>query len=309
MMLRGGQVCYDHGRHAEGAMVRGFADTFFRKSKLILVEPLGSTIRLGSVGFMDAGQWNEVGTTKSMFGLTLTVGRGRDSNSFDAKSGKGLRFETKIAGQISQLVPKATQAEARAEINFGSAGAFVLNVIHQRVDTALERAEIMAAIRFAYRYRHTLPEGSRWEKTYAVIVGVASAESVTILSSDSASAAVVITGSKKLAAPASPAELHAHMKISHSSNSVDKLWLARPAGYAFQAIRIRPSVFRAWDREDFAFVSPREAFGFDEPAPLRGPKRPRSYVEWSRQAKLKPSWVQAEPVRRSGPTGAHRGGK
>lgn len=285
-------------------MVRGYADTFFQKSKLILVEPLGSTIRLGSVGFMNAGQWFEVGNTSSMFGLVLTAKKGSGVNSFDAKSGKGLRFETKVAGEVSKLVPKAAVAEARAEISFGAAGAFVLNIINQRVDTALKQAEIMAAIRFAYRYRRTLPEGSRWEKKYAVIVGVASAESVTILSSNSASAAVVITGSKKSEAPTSPAELHAHMKISHSSNSVAKLWLEKANAYAFQAIQIRPSVFRAWDREDFAFVTPRAAFGFDEPA-LREPKRPRSYVEWARQAKIKPSWSQAEPVRRSGPTMAH----
>lgn len=279
-------------------MVRGFADTFFRKSKLILVEPLGSKVRLGSVGFMSEGQWHEVGTTRSMFGLTLTAGRGRGTISFDAKSGKGLRFETKTTGQVSRL-----------EITFGAAGAFVLNVIRQRIDTALERAETMAAIRFAYRYRRTLPEGFRWERKYAVIVGVASADSVTILSSDSASAAVVIAGSKKLSAPILPAELHAHMKISHSSNSVDKLWLASAVGYAFQAIQIRPSVFRAWDREDFAFITPREAFGFDGPAascePSR-PKRPRSYTEWVKQQKLKLSWSQTEPVGLSSPGALRR---
>jgi hypothetical protein len=281
-------------------MPANLTTAFYRKGKVILVEPLGSQVKLGSVGYLDDGQWIEVGTTRSMFKMALSSAPGSTQpNSFDGKSGKGLKFEAKLAGEASGLVPKAGDAKARAEITFGSEGAFVMNVKNQTVTTARELAALMAAIRFAYRYRKALPEGERWEKHYAVIVGLASAESITALSSSSAKAAVIVTGNGSVAAPAIPAQLEATMTISYSSESVDKLWRGPAAGYAFQALRISPSMFTVWDREDVVFLKPR-GLSFARPAPTGKPPRPKSYLEWAKAARTKPQTAHAELLTPSG---------
>ena len=284
-------------------MATPLANAFYKKSKVILVSPLGAQVRLGSVGYFDDGQWIEVTTTQKMFGLTLSEASGTfEPNSFDGKGGKGFKFEAKLEGQTSQLVKVATEAHARAEITFGSEGAFVMNVKDQTVRTARELADLMSAIRYAYRYRDTLPEGERWEKKYGVIVGIASAKSVTAMSSSSGNASVVVSGSAGLPAPATPAQLDATMKISSSTESVDQLWQGPATRYAFQALRIDPSFFTRWDREDVVYLKPRDISFVDSRATNAGaaPKRPASYPAWARAAKFDPERTTVEIL---GPAG------
>jgi hypothetical protein len=285
------------------------AKAFYAKGKVLLVEPLGSAIRMGSVGYFDQGQWVELGTTSSFFKLKLseTAGAG-EPNSFDGKGGKGLKFEAYAKGETSALSPDVAKAQARAEINFGSEDSFVMNVKNQTVKTASELGELIAAIRYAYRYRAQLPASERWEKHYAVVVGVASAESVTALSASTKNATAVVSGSASVSAPTSPADLDASMKVSFTKESVDKLWRGPANGYAVQALKIKPSIFKRWDREDVVFAKTKGLVAAPSGLPAR---RPKAYSEWLASSKLKPvaasgAWIthedaiaKAAPVKRA----------
>jgi hypothetical protein len=265
------------------------ANAFYKKSKVILTMPLGSEVQLGSVGYFDDGEWIEVATTETMFGLTLSAAPGSGQpNNFDGKGGKGFKFETKLDGQTSELVSSVADAHARAEITFGSQGAFVMNVKNQTVAKAGALGDLMAAIRYAYRFRDTLLEGQRWEKKYGVVVGIASAESVTALSAASKDASAVISGGSSLPAPQAAAELHASMKVSFSRESVDQLWQGPAARYAFQALKIDPSIFKRWDREDFGYFRPREVYGGPSKPRRLSSQAPHSYSRWARATKLDP---------------------
>ena len=285
-------------------MASTLASAFYAKGKVVLVQPLGGTVRLGSVGYLNDEQWIEVSTTKKMFGLDLAIAAGNsEPNTFDGKSGKDLKFETHAQGEISALVPKLGDAQARAEITFGSQGSFVMSVRDQTVSQAGELAELMSAIRYAYRNRKSLPEGERWEQKYAVVVGLASAASVTALSSESRNATAIISGSAKAAAPASPADIDASMKVSFAKDSVDKLWRGPAAGYAFQALAIRPSLFKTWDREDVEFIKPKGVgLVARAPAPAGKPKRPASYVSWAERSQVRVPAEAAELLTPAGKT-------
>ena len=50
-------------------MASTLAAAFYAKGKVVLVQPLGGTVRLGSVGYLNDEQWVEVTTVKKMFGL------------------------------------------------------------------------------------------------------------------------------------------------------------------------------------------------------------------------------------------------
>ena len=236
-------------------MADKLTQAFYDKSKVILVTPLGARVTLGSVGYFSDGQWVEVSTTKDMFNIVLTADPGSaPSNSFSGKSGKGLKFEAKAAGEPSKIASEIVKANARVEITFGSAGSFVMNVKNQRVPTAGTLGDLMIAIRKAYRFRDTLPEKKRWEKHYAVIVGIASADSVTALLSSVKNASVIVSGGAT--APTTLGQLDASMSVSFSQESVDDLWQGPAQGYAFRALRIEPSIFKSWDRENVEFVKP-----------------------------------------------------
>jgi hypothetical protein len=149
----------------------------------------------------------------------------------------------------------------------------------------------MAAIRFAYRYRDKLSTEDRWQKHYAVVVGLATAKSVVVLASSSRNATAIISAGAKQATPAVPAEIDASMSVSCSKDSVEKLWLAPALDYAFQALRLKPSMLKRWDDEDFRFVKSSRAAGgrIGSVGPLREdgkPRRPRSYSEWADEAGL-----------------------
>lgn len=274
-------------------MTSGIAKAFFRECGLILVQPLGKSIGIGSVGYFDRGQWIPVGATKKMFGLDLTLAPASSrSNSFDAKYGKRIKFEIKGKGEISKLVSSVARAKARAEISFGSEGAFVLNVKNQGIAGAQDLADLITAIRFAYRFRNQLPQGMRWEKKFAVVVGLANADSVTALAATDKNACAVVTGVGKLAAPVAPADLDARMSVSVAVGSVQKLWQVPAEGYAFQALRISPSVFRSWRRQDVVFVA--------QSGLQARPGRPRSLAKWAAVAGLDPARIRVQVL---GPSG------
>lgn len=269
---------------------------FYEKSRVILVRPLGSSVRLGSVGYFSDGQWLEVATTETMFKIKLSLVPGSSQpNTFNGKSGKRLKFEAKAAGEPSALVGDVAQANARIEITFGSEGAFVMNVKNQRVSTAGNLADLMIAIRYAYRFRETLPEGERWEQKYAVIVGLASAESVTALSSASKNATAIVSADLGTAAPPTLAQLDASMSVSFVEESVDDLWSGPAKGYAFRALKIEPSIFRRWDRADVEYVRPSRRASF-EFAPAKRPSR----AVWAKTADFHPDAVKVAELAPSG---------
>jgi hypothetical protein len=243
---------------------------FYEKSKVILVRPLGSRVALGSVGYFSDGQWVDVSTTKEMFDITLTADAGSGQpNSFSGKSGSRLKFEAKAAGEASAMTPAVANAKARIEISFGSAGAFVMNVKSQRVASATKLGKLMEAIRHAYRYGETMEPHRRWKKNYAVVVGLASAQSVTALLSSSKDATAVISGGAT--SPATTlGQLDASMSVSFSHESVDDLWMGPAEGYAFRALKIEPSMFSRWDEEPIEYVT--ASLGF---AAAKAPARKR----------------------------------
>lgn len=116
---------------------------FYDEGGVVLVHPLGSTVRLGSVGYLENGQWLEITTVKKMFGIDLSIVAGTsDPIDFDAKSGRNLKFETHLQGEVSPLVPQVAKAKARAEVTFGAEGSFILNVKNQTVSQAQELGEL-----------------------------------------------------------------------------------------------------------------------------------------------------------------------
>jgi hypothetical protein len=179
---------------------------------------------------------------------------------------------------VSDLVPKKADAKLRAEVLFGSQDGFVMSVRNQSVKTTQDLAELMAAIRWAYHFRRRLPEGKRWMKKYAVIVGIATAKSVTAVSASSSNAAVVIEGSAKVPTPTTPAELDAKMKITRTRESTDTLWRGPASGYAVMVLRLDPSVWKRWQNEEFKYVAKARA-----PSPEGGQRleRPASFVAWA----------------------------
>lgn len=230
-------------------MADSLLEAFYKKGQVILARPLGTRVSLGSVGYFDKGQWIEVSNTEAMFGLKLKIDAGSTQpNSFNAKEGKKLKFEAKAAGEPAGI-PNVVEAKARVEISFGSEGAFVMNVKNQSVSTAGMLNDLMIAIRKAYRDR-------TWEKKYAVIVGLASADSVTALLSSTRNATAVVTGGAT-SAGTTLGQLDANMTVTASKESVEDLWRAPAEGYAFRALRIDPGMFTKWDKEDIKFVDPR----------------------------------------------------
>jgi hypothetical protein len=295
-----GPDCMPCVQHRHWEMVElassALAKAFYEKQKLELVQPLGTLVRMGSVGHFSNGQWIEVGTTQSMFDIELRTVVGTDTNSYEGSDGDGYSFEAKGAGQVSALFPNQAEARARAEVSFGSAEGYMLAVHKQRMETAQELAELVAAIRWAYHMRRALPEGKRWLKNYAVVVGIASAASATAVSALSANAAIVIEGSGRLAAPTTESQLRAKMKITRTKASIDKLWLGPVSGFAIQVLRIQPSVWRRWDQE--IVDTGRRSLVASSQA---GVKRPKSYRSWLRANGLADTKaVPVELVRASG---------
>ncbi|MFL6162358.1 MAG: hypothetical protein ACJ74U_09020 [Jatrophihabitantaceae bacterium] len=259
------------------------ATTVYDKTKLLLVEPLGRTLNVGSVGYFSDGSWIELATTRKMFNLALKpLPTDAHPNSFDGSGGDGFSFDVKADGVVSTLVPDAADAKLRAEISFGSESGFVFSLKDQVVETAGDLAPLIAGIRWAYHLRDTLPEGQRWERKYAVIVGVGSAKSAIAVASTSNNAAIVVQGSGNLPTPSSPAELDARMKITHTHENTDKLWLGPATGYAVQALQLDPSIFKKWDREDAGYR--RNIGGEEYVAPREGIvlslEPPTSFIDW-----------------------------
>ncbi len=271
------------------------ANAFYDRQKLVLLEPLGATLRLGSVGYFSTDQWVHVGTTRSMFGIRLASNKGSgEPNSFSGSGGKGYSFSIKAAGEVSALVTNPAEAKARVEVSFGSQQGFLMSVHRQQVQTAVDLAELMFAIRWAYHYRSLLPEGKRWEPKYSVIIGVATAASITAVSALSADSAIAIEASGGGAVPRTEAQVRATMEITHSRHAHDKLWLGPAKGYAVQALRLDPSVWTKWDRESFEFER-RSASG--DSARADRPRRPESFRDWAREGGFAdPTEVEAELV-------------
>jgi len=272
-------------------MAKPLVKAFYEKGGVLLLWPLGSELQIGSVGYFSKGQWIALGTTRELFAIKLRVPPiGRQRNSYDASGGRRFQFKTYGKGQVSALTPDVADAHARAEIIFGTADSFVMSVKNQRIQGAQGLGELMAAIRYSYRYGLG---GFKWERHYAVIVGIASADSVAALTASKSGSSAIVSARATSVAPSTPASLDASMTVTSSNTSVEKIWVQNSRGYAVRALKIKPSLFTRWDREDFEYVMSRALAIRDATAKS---DTPTSYRSWARRAKVSLSADDAVPL-------------
>jgi hypothetical protein len=146
-------------------------------------------------------------------------------------------------------------------------------------------------MRWAYHFRKQLADARRWERKFAVVVGIASADSVVAIAAESDGATIAVSGSGRLGPPTAPAGLTAQMKVRYSSRSISKLWSGPAAGYAYRALQLEPSIWTHWRSED--------AKGAKLRGKAAGTRRPDSFVDWARGVDFDPMEALVQEI---GPT-------
>jgi hypothetical protein len=192
---------------------------------------------------------------------------------------------------VSDTFTNSASAKARAELHFATSDAYFASVVNQTVTMAGELEELFSAIRWAYHVRAALPAEKRWEKYFAVIVGIASADSIVAVQAEGTGGTLAIAASGRGKTPTTAAAISATAKVIHDDQSLTKLWRAPANGYAFFALSLQPSIFRRWDREAIEAVR------------LHGDvttRRPESYSDWARSFELDVPSIEVDLLGASG---------
>lgn len=224
-----------------------YADKFFDQSGgLVPQEVLGaSEVPLGSIVQYRKGKWVHLNTVLEKFGVDprpLPAPPDTVQNNYFGLGGDEFAFKTYAEGKPGKLVTNVADAAARAEVTFGSNGAFMFAVQQQTVKMLGSLEQLFGQIRLAYHTR-------KWEKDWAVVIGVASAKSFAADRGRSKNASMVISGHGKIGPPASVGEVSARMSFKYAESEVAHTAQAPANGFALQLVKIHPKWYRKWDRE------------------------------------------------------------
>ena len=232
--------------------VRGFVAAVQERYGMRPVVPLEQPIEIGDIGMIGKdGTWKPVSTTHTRFGVAPEGIRStRDGRAvWEASSGKDVSFKVYARGETSKLISDVADAKARAEITFASSRSFVFAAKGVRLHTATEMSHLIAAIRLAYYQRNDRPEEERWYKDFAFIFAVGDADRLTAILARQAKTTVVVTGRGNVGPPSSPGKLAAAIDIRMSSNEFQGINQPKATGRLYRAYKLKPSVFRRWDKE------------------------------------------------------------
>jgi hypothetical protein len=238
-------------------MAISYADKFFEQSGgLVPQEVLGaSDVPLGSILQYRNGTWVHLNTVLEKFGLDpkpLPAPPAIVKNNYFGSGGDEFAFKTYAAGKAGKLITNVADAAARAEVTFGSSGAFMFAVQDQTVRMLGNLEQLFGMIRFAYHI-------GKWEKDWAVVIGVASAKSFAADRGRSKNAAMVITGRGKVGPPDSVGEVSARMSFKYAESEVAHTAQAPANGFALQLVKIDPKWYRRWDKEIIDAAHVRDA--------------------------------------------------
>ena len=238
-------------------MAISYADKFFEQSGgLVPQEVLGAPeIPLGSIVQYRDGKWVHLNTVYDRFGVEprpLPAPSAAVKNNYFGSGGDEFAFKTYAEGTPGKLITNIAEAAARAEVTFGSSGAFMFAVQEQTVRMLGNLEQLFGQIRFAYH-------AGKWEKDWAVVIGIASAKSFAVDRGRNKNASMVISGRGKVGPPASVGEVSARMSFKYAESEVAHAAQAPANAFAFQLVKIHPRWYRKWDREIIEAVRSRES--------------------------------------------------
>ena len=244
-----------------------FVTTVHRRFGMRPVLPLEFPIEIGDIGRIgNDGVWHPITTVRHSFnGFPGRVQRAADGRVWEACT-DDVSFETYGRGETSSLVPVEAHAKARAEISFGSPGAFVLAARGVTIRTANELETLIDKIHLAYHTRRQRPEEGRWWRDYRFVLAVADAERFTaMMPANGSGARVAITPKGTSGPPASPAKLASLVRFGPGSEDLERTNQRDARGRFYRAYRLRPEVLERWREEPW--TRSRGVITFEWPTP------------------------------------------
>jgi hypothetical protein len=249
------------------ADIAGFVSEVRRQFGMRPVVPLEFPIEIGDIGMIGSdGSWRPISTVRHRFhGYPGRVRRATDGRVWELCSGDDVTFKLYDRGETSQLIPVPAHAKARAEITFGSPGAFVLAARGVTVRTATDMEELIDKIHLAYHTRRQRPEEGRWYKEHAFVFEVADAERFTALLPSNGRARVAITPKGTAGPPGTPDKLASLVRFGPGSEDLERTNQRDARGRFYRAYKLRPEVLARWREEPWS--RSRGVITFEWPTP------------------------------------------
>jgi hypothetical protein len=249
------------------ADIAGFVAEVHRRFGMRPVVPLEFPIEIGDIGTIgNDGVWRPISTVRHFFnGYPGRVRRSTDGRVWELCSGDDVSFRLYNRGETSPLVPASAHAKARAEITFGSPGAFVLAARGVTVRTATDMAALIDKIHLAYHTRRERPEEGRWYREYAFVLEVADAERFTALLPANGSARVAVTPKGTAGPPGAPGKLASLVRFGAGAEDLERTNQRDARGRFYRAYKLRPEVLARWREEPWS--RSRGVISFEWPTP------------------------------------------
>lgn len=237
--------------NAAKSYLRGLNDEF---SYLGTWLPNGE-VRLGDVGVQNGAEWKRV-TSLANLGVPFGVRAGKQPIDFTHTSSSGVKLGSKVKATAGS---GAVAVQGGLTIDFSEEGAFVFRAAQCRVDEVDDHVALGNALM-------KLCEQGRWELEWSVVDTLVTAESATVLVSNSKTSALEL-GAKSPLALASLADASAGISITAQSGDVTHFIAAKGLTPLFKLSRLKKSIFAAlFGKKPITFGGPTRSQA--EPPPV-----------------------------------------
>ena len=207
--------------------------------KMRPVLPVGQTIGIGSVGYIEDDAFRYVGTVSTM----LQQGPGDPVSGnpvpiVSITSGRDVQLFFHAAGQTSETFGSIANGRARIEVTFSNDKSFLLAAESVTPTTMAEPHLLLQAMLRAYK-------AGAWQERYCFVYQVGVAATFTIALSEQAASKLLISGNAALGdGPATVGKLAAGVKFERASGATTvQVGEANICAF-FNAYRVKDRVFR-----------------------------------------------------------------
>lgn len=168
-----------------------------------------TALKPGDVGRLVNYEYQPIASLAD-FGIAVAQADSRGQASLSYSSANSVRLDIKLAGSIPPPGSTLTQAEAGAQLSFGSANATFFQAEGCRTHALSNIRNLELALA-------TLAQNGTWERDFVVITEVIRASSATIVISSSAQAMIELRASATFGTgTASLADASAGLKVGRS---------------------------------------------------------------------------------------------
>jgi hypothetical protein len=194
-----------------------------------------TTVHIGDIGIQDENGFKRMGTLQELK-VPFQVRRGEAKVDFTYTSESGVILKTKLAGEpaLGTMLPLG---EAGVSLQFSKEGAYLFQAVGCTIDEIEDKIALGRSVLKLYREHD-------WQEDWTVVDTVVSADSATIVVSNSANSALDLTAKGPVSLN-SLANVDAGLSVCSQSGDVIRVIAERGLAPLFKLSRVKRSLVRS----------------------------------------------------------------